>query len=175
MRDATDLLSRYAETHRDQRNIASHVVGMPLMVFALGLLLARPVFGLGAVALSPAWVLLALAAGWYLAHAGLVLGVTVSAGIGALLLLGEPLARSGVAPTLLWGIGLLALGWGIQTVGHWYEGKRAAFIDDLAGLLIGPMFVAAEALFVLGWNKPLQAEIERHAGPRTLRDLARIA
>jgi hypothetical protein len=37
------------------------------------------------------------------------------------------------------------------------------------------MFVTAEALFMLGWNKPLLAEIERCAGPTTLRDLARIA
>ena len=40
---------------------------------------------------------------------------------------------------------------------------------------VGPMFVTAEAMFLSGWNKPLLAEIERRAGPTTLRDLARIA
>ena len=37
------------------------------------------------------------------------------------------------------------------------------------------MFVVAEGMFVLGWGKPLLAEIERRAGPTHLRDIARIA
>ena len=49
-----------------------------------------------------------------------------------------------------------------------------AFVDDVVGLLVGPMFVTAEAMFMLGWNKPLLAEIERRAGPTVLRDMAKI-
>jgi len=37
MRAATDLLSRYAEYHRDQRNIASHFVGVPMIVSRLSM------------------------------------------------------------------------------------------------------------------------------------------
>jgi len=175
MRHAVDLLSQYAEYHRDRRNIISHFVGVPMIVFAVGILLARPAFALAHVTLSPAWIVFGLAAIWYLTRGSLVLGITVCAGIGALLALAHPLAYSSVASTLGWGIGLFVLGWLIQFIGHWYEGKKPAFVDDIAGLLIGPMFVAAEALFMLGWNKPLLAEIERRAGPTTLRDLARIA
>ncbi len=175
MRAATDLLSRYAEYHRDQRNIVSHFVGVPMIVFALGVLFARPAFMLVHVALSPAWILFALAAAWYLTRGSFVLGATVTAGTAALLLAAHPLAYSGVAAWLGWGVGLFVLGWLIQGIGHWYEGKKPANTNDLSGLLIGPLFVAAEVLFMLGWNKPLLAEIERRAGPTTLRDLARIA
>ena len=175
MRAANDLLSRYAEYHRDQRNIASHFVGVPMIVFALGVLFARPAFELGHVSLSPAWVLFVPAAAWYLTRGSIVLGATVCAASAALLLVAHQLAYSGVAAWLGWGVSLFVLGWLIQGAGHWYEGKKPAFTDDLAGLLIGPMFIAAEALFMLGWNKPLLAEIERRAGPTTLRDLARIA
>jgi len=35
--------------------------------------------------------------------------------------------------------------------------------------------VTAEALFMLGWNKPLLAEIERRAASTAVRDLAKIA
>jgi uncharacterized membrane protein YGL010W len=175
MRAANDLLSRYAQYHRDQRNIASHFVGVPMIVFALGVLFARPAFELGHVSLSPAWILFVPAAAWYLTRGSIVLGVTVSAASAALLLVAHQLAYSGMAAWLGWGAGLFVLGWLIQGAGHWYEGKKPASTDDLAGLLIGPMFVAAEALFMLGWNKPLLAEIERRAGPTTLRDLARIA
>jgi uncharacterized membrane protein YGL010W len=175
MRAATDLLSRYAEYHRDQRNIASHFVGIPMIVFALGVLFARPAFEFAHVALSPAWVMFALAAVWYLMRGGFVLGVTVIVASAALILAAHQVAYNSVAAWLGWGVSLFVLGWLIQFVGHWYEGKKPAFADDLVNLLIGPMFVAAEALFMLGWNKPLLAEIERRAGPTTLRDLARIA
>jgi uncharacterized membrane protein YGL010W len=175
MRAATDLLSGYAEYHRDQRNIASHFVGVPMIVFAIGVLLARPGFTLGSLVLSPAWILFALAAVWYLSRGNLTLGTAVTACIAALMLAAHRVADGSLAVWLGWGLGVFALGWVIQFVGHWYEGRKPAFVDDLAGLLVGPMFVTAEAMFMLGWNKPLLAEIERRAGPTVLRDMARIA
>jgi uncharacterized membrane protein YGL010W len=83
------------------------------------------------------------------------------------------LASAGtVSRWLGWGLGFFAAGWIIQFIGHCYEGRKPAFADDLRGLLVGPMFVAAELLFALGLARPLQREIERRAGPTLLRDLA---
>ena len=42
MRTATELLAQYAAYHRDRRNIVSHFIGVPMIVFAIGVLLARP-------------------------------------------------------------------------------------------------------------------------------------
>ena len=42
----------------------------------------------------------------------------------------------------------------------------------VVGLLVGPMFVVGEAMFMLGWGRGLLAEIERRVGPTHLRDLA---
>jgi uncharacterized membrane protein YGL010W len=36
-RDGTALMVLYAHYHRDRRNIASHFVGIPMIVFALGM------------------------------------------------------------------------------------------------------------------------------------------
>ena len=66
---------------------------------------------------------------------------------------------------------MFVVGWAIQFVGHYYEGRKPAFADDIRGLLVGPMFVVGEALFTLGWGKPLLAEIDSRAGPTHLRDL----
>lgn len=175
MRRAVDLLSQYAEYHRDRRNIISHFVGVPMIVFAVGVLLARPAFGLGGWALSPAWIAFALAAAWYLTRGNVLLGLSVSACVGVLMLLAHQVAYGSVMAWLGWGVGMFLIGWVIQFAGHWYEGRKPAFVDDIIGLLVGPMFVVAEAMFMLGWNRPLLAEIERRAGPTVLRDLARIA
>ena len=172
MRLATELLVQYARYHRDPRNISSHFVGIPLLVCGVGTLLARPVFTLGEFMLTPAMVLLAAAALWYLRR-DLVLGAaTVLAGC-ALFALGHLLAQPSVGAGMGWGLGLLALGAIVQFIGHYYEGRRPAFTGDAATrLLVGPMFVVAEALFARGWNLPLQREIVRRAGPPRLRDLA---
>jgi uncharacterized membrane protein YGL010W len=171
MRTATELLVQYAAYHRDRRNIVSHFVGVPMIVFAIGVLLARPALPAGGLALTPAWILFALAAAWYLTRGNAVLGVAVSAVVAALLWLGQQTADGSVPVWLGWGVGCFAIGWVIQFVGHWYEGRKPAFVDDLVGLLVGPMFVTAEAMFAAGWNRKLMKEIERRAGPTYLRDL----
>jgi uncharacterized membrane protein YGL010W len=171
MRTASDLLSRYAESHRDERNIATHFVGVPMIVFAVGVLLTRPSFAVNGLALTPAWVLFALSVAWYLSCGELVLGASVSVAMGILTALAHRLPGNWVG----WGVGFFVLGWMIQFLGHWYEGKKPAASNDLASLMVAPMFVTAEALFALGWNKPLSAEIERRAGPTHVRDMAHPA
>lgn len=65
---------------------------------------------------------------------------------------------------LAWGVGLFVIGWVVQFVGHYYEGKKPAFIDDLSGLLIGPLFIVCELLFVVGMLPKTREIIERDAG-----------
>jgi uncharacterized membrane protein YGL010W len=172
MRKATELMVQYAAYHRDRRNITTHFIGIPLIVFAVGVLLGRPTFALGGLQLTPAWVLWALSALWYLTRGNLVLGAAVSAVTGVLIALAQPLAAGSVASWLTWGVASFIVGWVLQFIGHYYEGRKPAFVDDIVGLLVGPMFVTGELLFALGLCKPLLEEIERRVGPTMLRDLA---
>ncbi len=174
-RPAIDLLRQYAEYHRDRRNIVTHFVGVPMIVFAVGVLLARPAFTLGGMALSPAWLVFALVALWYLTRGETLLGLAVSIGVGALLLLAHRVSEGSVTQWLSWGVSFFVVGWLIQFIGHYYEGRKPAFADDIVGLLVGPMFVAMEMLSQLGLFKRLIADIERHAGPTMLRNLAHPA
>jgi uncharacterized membrane protein YGL010W len=174
-RPAIVLLRQYAEYHRDRRNIVTHFVGVPMIVFAVGVLLARPGFVVGGLLLSPAWLAFTLSALWYLTRGEALLGLAVSFGIGVLMLLAHQVAGGSVALWLTWGVGFFVVGWVIQLIGHYYEGRKPAFADDLVGLLVGPMFVVMEMLAQLGLFKRLVAEIERHAGPTMIRNLAHPA
>lgn len=171
MRNATDLLAQYAEYHRDRRNIATHFVGIPMIVFAVCVLLARPAFELGGFVLSPAWIVFALSALWWLTRGNFVLGAVLSLLTLGMLVVAQQLAAGSTAAWLAWGVGGFVAGWVIQFIGHYYEGRKPAFVDDLVGLLVGPMFVLAEAMFALGWGADLKREIERRAGPTHIRDL----
>lgn len=175
-RSTLDLLVQYAHYHRDQRNIVTHFVGIPLIVFGIGVLLARLHLTLPRLDVTAAWVAFCFAGAWYMSRRGpLTLSVAVTLAMGALVALAHGVAGGGVASWLAWGAGSFLIGWAMQFLGHYYEGRKPAFVDDIFGLLVGPMFVMAEALFSMGWNKPMLAEIERRAGPTHLRDLAHPA
>jgi len=173
---APDLLAQYAESHRDQRNISTHFVSVPLIVLGVGILLARARFDLGGREFSAAWLAYGACALWYLSRRGAFsLNLAVTAALGLLTAVAHPISQGSVPGWLACGVGSFLVGWAVQFLGHYYEGKAPSCAEDGTALLVGPMFVTAEALFALGWNKPLMAEIERRAGPTYLRDLAHPA
>lgn len=169
MRTLTDQLTQYADYHRDGRNVATHFVGVPMIVVAVAMLLSRPVLGeLGGIALSPALAVVIATTLYYLrldARYGTVMAVL----LGLALWAGQWAAAQPTANWLAWGIGLFVVGWIIQFIGHVFEGRKPAFVDDVMGLLIGPLFVTAEAGFLLGLRRPLHQEMQARLGamPRT--------
>lgn len=171
-RPATDLMAQYAAYHRDRRNIATHFVGIPLIVFAVVTLLARAGFSLASIELNAAIVVWGLSALWYLTRGNLVLGATTAIMNGVLTAFGMLAAIGPWSTWLAIGLGSFVVGWVIQFIGHYYEGRKPAFVDDIVGLLVGPMFVAGEVLFSIGWGRQLLAEIEQRVGPTHIRDLA---
>lgn len=162
MRNLQQLLVSYARHHRDPRNIRTHFLGIPMIVLALVALLARVPLPLAGASLADVAVLLAV-----LYYLRLSLGLGMCMVVFMLLMLwgGTWLAA---LPQRFWLGGCAALfvvGWLCQFVGHAYEGSRPAFVDDLTGLAIGPLFVVVEWLGLLGLLPELRAAIEREAGP----------
>jgi len=170
MKSLVDHLSKYAAYHRDPRNIASHFIGIPLIVVAVAVLLSRPEWPLAEFWLSPA-VLVALLAAWFYLRLELALGVLMTVLMGLSVWAGHELAAHSTQVWLGSGIGMFVVGWVIQFVGHYYEGKKPAFVDDVSGLIVGPLFVVAELAFLLGLRHDLKADIEQRSGPVARRDL----
>jgi len=163
MKPITEQLSTYALYHRDQRNIATHVIGIPMIVASVAILLSRPALNLGGATLSAATVLAAAVLAYYF-MLDIGFGVIMAALMGSALWLGQWSAAQSTATWLALGVGGFVAGWIFQFVGHYFEGRKPAFVDDLSGLIIGPLFVLAELLFLLGLYKKLQADIVRRAG-----------
>ncbi|TQV85576.1 DUF962 domain-containing protein [Aliikangiella coralliicola] len=170
MKTLIDQLSKYAEYHRDPRNIATHFVGIPLIVVSIAVLLSRPSFELFGIIVSPAVAVALISVVYYLMldlFFGFLMTIVMFLSIWA----GQSLAAGTTESWLGWGIGLFVVGWIIQFIGHYYEGKKPAFVDDIMGLVIGPLFVVAEAMFLLGLRKEVQMEIEKRAGVVKARNL----
>ena len=156
-----DHLSQYAAYHRDPRNIATHFVGISLIVVAVAVLLSRPQWAGGW--LSPA-VLVSLASAWFYLRLELRLGVLMTVLLGLCVWAGQVLAQQSTLVWLASGVGMFVVGWAIQFVGHHYEGRKPAFVDDVTGLIVGPLFVVAELAFLLGLRHELKERIEARAG-----------
>ena len=174
MKTLVDHLAQYAAYHRDSRNILSHFVGIPLIVLAVAVLLARPAVEAFGLWLSPATLAAVATAVFYLRldlRFGLLMSLLLALSLWAAALLA-------LQATVVWlasGIGLFVIGWLIQFVGHYYEGRKPAFVDDLTGLVIGPLFVAAETAFLLGMRKDIERQIIERVGPMGIRQHNRTA
>ncbi|MBK9133811.1 MAG: DUF962 domain-containing protein [Betaproteobacteria bacterium] len=171
-RPALDLLVSYARAHRDQRNITTHLAGVPMVVFGAALLLAPAAVQLGTMRTTLGWLAFGALWLWMLSRGQIALGLATTAFTAALAWAAHQLVGLAPAswPTL--GLALLFLGWLAHSVGHYYEGRRPVFADDPAGPLVAPMFVVLELLAMAGLCRPLMARVEQAAGPATLRDLA---
>ncbi|MEO5706612.1 MAG: Mpo1-like protein [Alteraurantiacibacter sp.] len=155
-------LAKYGAYHRDRRNVATHLVGIPMIVLAVVVLLSRPMWSFGDFALTPAIIGSLLASYFYL-RLDLRFGIAMALLLVVLQSIGSVIA---FLPTPLWlgcGLGLFVAGWVIQFVGHYFEGRKPAFVDDLKSLLVGPLFVVAELAFMLGLRRDLQAQISGQA------------
>lgn len=158
MKTLEQQLTLYAAYHQDRRNILTHLIGIPMIVLAVATLLSRPGMQSGGLWLSPALLVGVLAAVYYLLL-DLRYGVVMALKLTIFLWFAALLAQLSTAGWLGWGLVLFVLGWIIQFIGHHYEGRKPAFLDDIMGLAIGPLFVVAELGFMFGLRKPLADEI----------------
>ncbi|HEX5394132.1 MAG TPA: Mpo1-like protein [Rhodocyclaceae bacterium] len=173
MRTLADQLVQYAAYHRDDRNIATHFVGIPMIVFAASALLSRPHGFVVDIPCSPA-IAMAIAFATFYLSLDLALGAVMSVFMATAAWFGWWSAEQQTYLWLLIGVGGFVVGWAFQLLGHIYEGKKPAFMDDIMGLAIGPLFVLVEVLFKVGLLKSLRTEIEQRAG-RVRRRKAMVA
>ena len=129
MRPVDQMFQRYGEFHLNATNKAIHWVCVPLIVWSvLGLLwTAAPIGAAVAIAASAAfylWLSLALALGMVVVIALMIYPIS---------LLGSHLLVVSAA--------VFVAAWIGQFVGHKFEGRRPAFLDDLRSLLIGPAWI----------------------------------
>ena len=162
-------LTQYAAYHRDRRNIATHFVGIPMIVFAIVLGLATVWIPAGELTLTLA-AILSVAACVYYFRLDFVFGVVMAATLFVMCAgASEVIHRLGGGPALGLAAVIFVAGWALQFLGHKWEGMKPAFYDDAKQLLIGPLFVWAEVLFLLGALPALRRYIEDRVGPTVAR------
>jgi uncharacterized membrane protein YGL010W len=131
MRAVDRMFQRYSEFHRNGTNKAIHWVCVPLILWSvLGLLwVASPVVTVVAVAASMAFYLL--------------LSLPLALGMAAVIAFMIYAASLLDSRLLVVSAAVFIGAWIGQFVGHRFEGRKPAFLDDVRSLLIGPAWVLA--------------------------------
>jgi len=149
-------LATYASYHRDERNRATHFIGIPAIVFSI--LLPLALVRVAGISAAVPVALLALI-GWIALDR--VIGLAMIAAILPMLIVAEWIARSYGSATVWIVFAVFFIGgWAFQLVGHAWEGRRPALADNLFQAFIGPMFLMAEVLIALGLKRDLKAAID---------------
>ena len=154
-----EKLSKYADYHRDDRNVLTHIVGIPMIVLSVVVLLSRPVFEIAGIQLTPASIAFGLVMLFYI-RMSVIYGMVMAIMLGACFWVSAQMAGFSTLHWAAWGIGLFVVGWAIQFVGHEFEGRKPAFLDDLVALPVGPLFIVAELGFMMGLGKGVKAQID---------------
>ena len=89
------------------------------------------------------------------------IGIAMAAIMVPMLLAAEWIAAS-AGSTLAWIVFAVFFvgGWVFQLVGHVFEGRRPALVDNLFQAFIGPMFIMAEVLMAAGLRQDLRRIVD---------------
>lgn len=153
-------LAIYAAYHRDKRNRATHHIGVPMIVFSLLIIAATVPIGGG---VSLAAVLLAPLLLVYLVTVPLM-GLVAVVFYGVALLLAREIASIGFEAALIAFVAAFVVGWIIQLVGHVFEGRRPALVDNILQIFMAPAFLILEMLFAFGLAGRARAAIDARMG-----------
>lgn len=138
-----DLLEKYGESHQNGTNKSIHWICVPVIMFSLlGLLYSIPFPGGRSLLGNWAAVFVAVTLLYYLR-----LSIPMFLGflpVVALMLWGNhQLAQAvgSIQNMVFASLGIFALAWVGQFIGHKIEGKKPSFLEDLQFLLIGPAWL----------------------------------
>ena len=136
----TRLLESYEKNHQNPINESIHMIAIPLIMFSiLGMTAAFDIF--------LEYILVGIAFLYYLKlskTAALLMLVWLLIYLGLVVLLKPYIIEISIL--------LFAFGWILQFLGHFIEGKRPSFFEDLRYFLIGPLFVVQKVISKFGIN-----------------------
>lgn len=167
MKSFVEQAQVYASHHQKLNTRYTHYVGVPLIVFSLMIflgfikLVVPGFFSTNFAVLGTAAALVYyFKLEWKLAFALTPI---------LLILLWISCLFSYAGPTKL-GFWMFIItfvaGWGAQLYGHYIEGNKPAFLDNICQAFIAPLFLTAELLFMAGLLGDLKGQIYAHAEPK---------
>lgn len=163
MKSILEQLSTYKSVHLNSNNVKTHVIGIPMIIWAVMVLIGQLPWQFNVTNDIGITVLDGLAVGVVLYYLLLHLRLAIVA-----VLCFAPIFYTAklalVLPyDVLLAIAVFVVGWIFQFIGHGYEKAKPAFVDDINQLLIGPLFLIAELYFYLKFEPEFAEQVDQLA------------
>lgn len=145
MHSIQQWFDEYGESHRNPVNIIVHWIAVPLIYFSIvGLLMCIPTPDVRYLD-RYLWAMLALVGVWFF-YARRSFSLSLGMVTFSMICVWAAHWLHLHGPWPLWAIclGVFALAWIAQFIGHGVEGKKPSFLKDLQFLLIGPAWLMAK-------------------------------
>ncbi|MBI1943582.1 MAG: DUF962 domain-containing protein [Betaproteobacteria bacterium] len=162
MKSLEEQMSFYAAYHQDSRNKLTHFIGVPAIIFGLFIALGWLRVDLGGVTLSAALLLAAVVMVWYF-MLDVPLALAMLAINGLLLYFADQIAVQPITVGAVWFLVFFGGGWVLQLIGHVFEGRKPALVDNFFQVFVAPIFLAAEVFFALGYKPRLHEAVQKRA------------
>ncbi len=162
MKTLEQQMSFYLRYHRNPKNKLTHFFGVPLIMFSLFVLLALVRVEIGGFSISAATVLAVVVLIYYF-RLDAVLAAAMTIFVAVLLVAAHSVASEGARAALIVFAATFIGGWVLQLVGHAFEGKRPALMDNFFQVFIAPIFLMAEVFFAFGYKRDVAERTEQLA------------
>lgn len=164
MKSFVDQALFYAAYHQKPITRYTHFIGVPLVILSslifLGFihLMVPGVFDLSFATIATAILLIYyFSLNWRLALVFTPIMIF-------LLWIASLVSHDGPTSSALWTfLTTFILGWALQLIGHFIEGRRPAFMDNILQALIAPLFLTAELIFMMGKMQDLKEQLDKNA------------
>lgn len=163
MKSLEEQMSFYLRYHHDPRNRLTHFVGVPLIMFSLFVLLGMLRAEIAGFGVSAATVLAVVVLVYYF-RLDVVLAMAMTLFTAVLLFLANRVVAEGLVTALAVFAVSFVGGWVLQLIGHAFEGKRPALVDNFFQIFIAPIFLMAEVFFALGYKRDVAERVEALSG-----------
>lgn len=165
MQNIVELMGCYERYHTKKFTKLTHFVGVPAIYFALFILFSWVriplIFPHG---LSLTWIFVIVLMAYYLIL-DFQLGVLSTILFVATAFIAEIIAGTHFNMSAFYTfLFFFIFGWIAQAIGHYVEGKRPAFVDNVFQVFVAPIFLVGEMLFMFGFRKKLEKQVLKNAG-----------
>jgi len=164
MEKLAGLMASYKSYHNHSINVYTHFIGVPLVSFSVFLFLAWFRFVAPSFPISLAMIFFGGSMVHYF-RLDREIATYIFLTFGPLLVLAEICARLTFSTSFSVFLSTFIVGWIFQLVGHYFEGKRPALVDNFFQIFNAPAFIVCEALWMLGRRKELQDAVTNISQP----------
>jgi uncharacterized membrane protein YGL010W len=163
MKPFIEQAQTYASYHQQLMTRYTHFAGVPIVVLSFMILLGFVQIIIPGVFYTNFAVLGTLAFLIYYFRLNWQLALAITPIMVVLLWIARLFSHAGPTKLGVWAFIITFIaGWTLQLFGHFIEGKRPAFVDNITQALIAPLFLVAELFFMAGMMSGLKKQIYEH-------------